>query len=206
MKPIRKRMMALDRLEETFCNCTRCGLSEHRNKVIHWRGSPSARLCAVGEAPGQKEDEKGVPFVGSAGRKFDELLTKAGLDPSQDIFIINLIGCRPPGNRVPTLEEWQACRVRFQMLLAICRPKVLLLLGGTAAKRLAGIGSITRWRGRKTEVEIIDSQGRVKTYPTVPTFHPSYLNRLGNDPITRGKMIYDIKLAWAIANGECVDE
>lgn len=198
MRPKSQRLITLDRLEATFHDCDRCGLSEQRKNVVHWRGNPYAKLCAIGEAPGADEDDKGLPFVGVAGRKLDELMAKAGLVPAQDVFIINMAGCRPPNNRKPTSEECKACRPRMELLLAIAKPRALLLLGAVAALRMAGITAITQWRGRETEVEFNGLGGVVTSLPAIPTFHPSYLLRQGNSNAIRLVMIDDIEKAWRL--------
>lgn len=194
------RLKTLEKLETTYRNCQRCALSESRTHLVHWRGSPEAKLCLIGEAPGAKEDEKGVPFVGAAGRLLDGLLIKAGLKPSRDVFIINTVACRPSGNRVPTFDEHKACRKRTAILIDICRPEVVMLLGATAAKRMAGVGPITSWRGNFTEMEAWTVLGGVREYPALPTFHPSYLMRKGRDPEIQAAMISDIQKAWRVAN------
>lgn len=160
-----------------------------------WRGGPEARIAAIGEAPGADEDEYGEPFVGAAGRKFNQLLKEASVLPD-DIFIMNMLGCRPPGNRKPKPEELKACRRRMRAMLRIVRPKVLLLVGATAA-RLAGVTAISKARGKPVEVEIptriVDRRvEEAAVYPAIPTFHPSYLLRMGGSVEIHQQMLSDI--------------
>ena len=194
------RMKTLEKLEATYADCDRCELSKGRTQLVHWRGSPKAKLLLIGEAPGAKEDEKGVPFVGAAGRLLDGLLIKASLKPSQDVFIINTVACRPLGNRAPTFDEHRACRKRTAFLIDIVRPKAIMLFGATAAKRMAGVGPITAWRGSFTELETWTVTGGTRVYPAMPTFHPSYLMRKGRDPEIQALMISDIQEAWRVVN------
>jgi len=188
----------LDVHERYWKHCGRCELCMDRKQVVNWRGSPDAKLFVIGEAPGRDEDEIGSPFVGKAGRKLDELFYKAGLQPNEDVFIANVIGCRPPNNRLPRVSEVKQCRERLAWLLLIVKPTALLLLGGTAALRIAGITAISKWQGCPTTVEI--AQGRViMQYPAIATFHPSYLVRIGDNAEIKKKMISTIKKAKEMA-------
>lgn len=187
-----KRFLVLDRLTLQWVACEACQLSSTRTNLVMYRGNPRAKLMLVGEAPGQDEDERGVPFIGKAGQKLDTLLSMAKLHTERSVCIANLLGCRPPGNRVPTPDELRACYKRFVSLVDVVKPRAFLLLGATAS-RLAGVTTITKQRGRVMEIEIGDS-----TYPAVPTFHPSYLCRKGNDRTIRMQMLQDIKTAWRL--------
>lgn len=193
-----ERLDALGRLWEA---CDSCALGATRIKLAMWRGSPTAGVFMIGEAPGVDEDASGVPFVGRAGRKLDDLIREAAMDPAEDVFIANMVACRPPNNRKPEREETSACAPRLQAMLKAVAPKVLVLLGSTAA-RLAGIKQITPWRGQLVEVEMLLWNGSVAEWHAVPTFHPSYLLRSGNSPKIRGQMVSDLKLAKRIAHGD----
>ena len=186
----------LEQLAASWRGCTDCALSSGRTNVVFYRGDPDARIVVIGEAPGHDEDTRGLPFVGRAGRALDGLLRGAGLDPRSDVFIMNMVGCRPPGNRVPKREELSACRPRTEYMIKMVDPAILLLLGTTAAK-LAAITSIGPWRGTPVEVEL-----PTKTYKAIPTYHPSFLLRQGNSPKLQRKIISDIKVARALARGK----
>lgn len=196
-----KRLALLEALEERWKGCTSCGLHVARTRVVHWRGNPSAPLMLIGEAPGADEDKAGLPFVGQAGQMLDTLLERAGLNPSEQVFIANMVGCRPPGNRPPERPELSACAPRLQYLLKVVKPNVLVLLGATAAK-LAGIAStVTAHRGEVTSVDMLCYDGEVRDWPAIVTFHPSYILRTGGEKGENfGKLLKDLqkakRLAW----------
>jgi len=118
-------------------DCQRCGLGKDRTQIVIHRGDPSAKIVFVGEAPGAQEDATGKPFVGRAGKMLDACLRAAGFDIENDLFIMNVVKCRPPKNRVPTLEEATSCRPFLERQLKLVRPCVIGLLGATALKHLA---------------------------------------------------------------------
>lgn len=194
------KLERLDALEQQWKDCVDCELSAYRSRVVHWRGSPDAPLLVLGEGPGADEDEQGRPFVGPAGRKLDELFVKAKVNPLLDVFVANLAGCRPPGNRAPNRDEMKACGPRLEAMIWIVQPRAILLLGATAARRLAGIPSITKWRGQETDVEIVLWNGHTVRLPAMPTFHPSYLLRSGDNLKIKKQMISDIRAAKRLSN------
>ncbi len=146
--------------------CTMCRLSETRNNVVFGAGDPNARLMFVGEAPGKNEDLQGVPFVGAAGRLLDELLAGIGL-ARDDVYIANVLKCRPPGNRDPKPDEIDSCKGYLRSQIRMISPEVVVTLGNFATKLLVPteIG-ITRMRGQR-----ITSWWLGATL--VPTFHPA---------------------------------
>lgn len=192
-------LIRLEALEDYWFDCQSCELGKTRKRLVMWRGSPNAKLFLIGEGPGADEDEKGFPFVGAAGRKLDDMLREAQLDPSEDVFITNMVGCRPPNNRVPERSEIKACSGRLQGLLHIVDPKVIVLLGGTAAS-LAGIKTISKWRGEQVDVDVLMWNGETKSWPSIPTYHPSYLLRTGNNAKIRQQIVGDLKLAKKVAH------
>lgn len=131
------RAQALERLAEHLRGCTRCPLSEGRTTVVVGDGDPDADLMFVGEAPGANEDRTGLPFVGQAGKLLDGLLEGIGLARHQ-VFIANVLKCRPPGNRDPRPEEIEACRGFLEEQVALIRPTVVCTLGNFATKLLSG--------------------------------------------------------------------
>jgi uracil-DNA glycosylase len=148
--------------------CTRCRLAEGRTQVVFGVGDPNADLMFVGEAPGFHEDQQGVPFVGQAGKLLDKLLSGIGLERS-DVYIANVIMCRPPGNRDPQPDEIEACEGHLFRQVALIEPKVVATLGNFATKLLSGkqLG-ITRVHGQEQEVTL---GGRsVLLYPI---YHPA---------------------------------
>jgi DNA polymerase len=135
--------------------------------VVVGRGNPNARLLLVGEAPGAEEEACGQPFVGRSGRLLEAMLTAAGLSSERDLYIANVIKCRPPGNRKPSRAEIEACRPWLERQIALVRPQLVLLVGATALKALLGIkGGITQLRGQWLHLEA--SQGPNQPAPSQP--------------------------------------
>ena len=195
-----RRLEVLGAVEKRWDGCERCRLAKTRNRVVHWRGNPEARLFVIGEAPGVDEDREGRPFVGAAGQLLDELFRAAGLKSSEDAFIANRLGCRPPANRLPERDELRACSQRLSQLLRLVRPKAILLVGATAGK-LAGVNGVLQHRGRELEVEIVGER-ESGVWPAFVTYHPSFLLRSGaHSPLYSHfrEVVSDIQRAWAKA-------
>jgi DNA polymerase len=155
-------------LAATVAACTRCRLAEGRTKVVFGSGNPAAELMFVGEGPGADEDRQGLPFVGAAG----ELLTRIiqAIEMTRDeVYIANVVKCRPPGNRDPQPDEVSACRGYLEKQIALVRPRILVALGRVAAQTLLGNDApIGRLRGQWFKVQGI---------PTMVTYHPAALLR-----------------------------
>lgn len=151
------------------CNqCHRCGLGATRTHAVVGRGNPKAPILIVGEGPGQNEDETGLPFVGKAGQLLDKILESVKLTEA-DVFIGNIVKCRPPGNRTPTQEEMDACRPYLLEQIRLVDPQIILLTGASSVRGLVGDKrGITKIRG-----EWIEWEGRL----CMPVFHPAYLLR-----------------------------
>ncbi len=165
---------ALAGLEADCAACRRCPLAEARQHVVISRGNPAARLMLIGEGPGAEEDASGLPFVGRSGRLLDELLAAAGLDRERDLYICNVVKCRPPQNRKPTAAEMAACRPWLDRQIAAVDPPLILLVGASALEAVLGIrGGISRLRGQWWPGEGRQLEGRW----LMPLFHPSYLLR-----------------------------
>ncbi len=152
------------------CNqCHRCELGNTRIHAVVGRGNLKAPIMVIGEAPGQNEDETGLPFVGRAGQLLEKILQSVKLDTEKDVYIANINKCRPPNNRVPTNEEVEACKPYLLEQIRLVDPKIILLTGATAVKGIIGDKrGITQIRGTWMEWE-----GRL----CMPIFHPSYLLR-----------------------------
>ena len=160
----------LPQLALEVASCTRCALAPTRTHAVFARGNPQARLCFVGEAPGADEDAQGLPFVGRAGQLLDRMIGAMGLSPEQDVYVCNIIKCRPPGNRRPEPEEIATCIPYLHEQLALVRPRVIVALGNTAVAALLDTKvGVTRLRG---EWKLYRGQTLV-----MPTYHPSYLLR-----------------------------
>jgi DNA polymerase len=148
--------------------CTKCALSRGRTQVVFGSGSPTAELMFVGEAPGFHEDKQGIPFVGAAGKLLTKLLAGIGLE-REEVYIANVIMCRPPGNRNPLPEEIEACEGHLWRQIELIQPKLVATLGNFATKLLTGKpDGITRVHGREQEVSL--GGQRVTLYPI---FHPA---------------------------------
>jgi DNA polymerase len=151
-----------------MCNVHACPLEHVRTRVVFGAGNANADLMFVGEAPGAAEDQQGLPFVGRAGKLLDELLAEVGIQRS-DVFITNVICCRPPGNRDPLPEEIDACKPYLYRKIELIEPKVICTLGNFATKLLTGNPTgITKVHGRPQEREVAD-----RVVLLFPIFHPA---------------------------------
>lgn len=176
-------------LETAVAGCTRCALATGRTRTVFGVGSRTARWMIVGEAPGAEEDRRGEPFVGRAGKLLDAMLGALRLGRDQ-VFITNIVKCRPPGNRDPQSEEAEACWRYLSAQIELIDPALLLAVGRVAAQRLLGLEiSVGRLRG-----QVHEGPGR---RPVVVTYHPAYLLR--NPPAKRLAWA-DLKLALATAS------
>lgn len=154
---------SLEKIAVDVRGCPLCKLARTRKNAVPGEGQISAKVMFIGEAPGRSEDEKGKPFVGAAGRILDDLLKKAGIERSQ-VFITNIVKCRPPTNRVPEEDELIACRPYLDRQIALIKPKVICILGRTAYSSILGGSSITANRGK-----IVERSGQ----KYFSTFHPA---------------------------------
>lgn len=172
----------LDRIIADMGDCKRCRLHEGRHKIVFGSGNPEARLVFVGEGPGADEDEQGFPFVGRAGQLLTQMIDntagKEGIPIRRpDVYICNVVKCRPPENRTPQPDEMEICgQFLFRQLSAI-KPKAICALGGTAAKALLGTkDGVTRLRG---------NWHKWSSIPVMVTYHPSFLLRPYNQNAKR---------------------
>ena len=153
--------------------CTACGLCRTRKRSVPGVGDTRAQWLFVGEAPGAEEDARGEPFVGQAGRLLDAMLLAIGLARGDDVYIANVLKCRPPGNRNPEPREVDACRPYLDRQIALLAPRIIVALGKSAATTLLGF-----------DASIASLRGRVHRYQGVPlivTYHPAYLLRTLSD-------------------------
>jgi DNA polymerase len=163
----RTRRLAV--LAETVKGCTRCALASGRTQTVFARGTGSSRLMFVGEGPGADEDAQGFPFVGKAGQLLDRMIAAMGF-ARDDVYVANIVKCRPPNNRKPEQEEMAACLPYLAEQIELVAPEVIVALGATAVQGLFGTGEgIMRIRGRWRLY-----RGKI---PVMPTFHPAYLLR-----------------------------
>lgn len=184
-------------LYNELMSCTKCRLCEHRNTIVIADGNPNADIMFIGEGPGREEDEQGVPFVGAAGRLFNLLLEEAGLD-RRDIYICNIVKCRPPQNRDPLPDEAEACLPYLRAQIALVRPKVIVCLGRIAARYVYD-----------RDIQITKQRGQVKkagVFYIIPTYHPAALLRrdeLTNDFVA--DLLAAKKLLKRIENSEQIE-
>jgi DNA polymerase len=178
-----ERHQRLTLLAEEVKVCTRCALHVERKQAVFARGNGSSGLCFVGEGPGADEDQQGFPFVGAAGQLLDRMIAAMGI-ARDDVYVCNIVKCRPPKNRAPEPEEVSACMPYLTEQLSLIEPQVIVALGKTAVQGLFGTAeSITRSRGRWRLY-----QGRVAV---MPTFHPAYLLR---NPAAKREVWADLQL------------
>lgn len=159
---------SLEEIRDELQACRGCALCSGRRTVVFGTGNPKARLMFVGEGPGEEEDRQGEPFVGAAGKRLDRWIARIGLARDQ-VYIANIVKCRPPGNRAPLPEEAASCLPYLRRQIRAVRPDVLCTLGAVALNiLLENDDRITRARGRWREWDGI---------PVLPTYHPAYILR-----------------------------
>lgn len=165
-------METLDALDAAICNCTKCELGHLRKNFVFGVGHPHATFMVIGEAPGADEDEQGEPFVGRAGQLLNKILAAIGFR-REDVYIANILKCRPPNNATPTLEQSETCKPYLLKQIALIKPRVILCVGRTAAQSLLGTNeSMAQLRGGR----VFDFEGTT----LMVTFHPAALLRNPN--------------------------
>jgi DNA polymerase len=177
----------LREIRDDLGECTRCRLQEGRTNLVFGVGDPRARLMFIGEGPGAGEDAQGEPFVGRAGQKLNEMIRAIGLE-REEVYIANVVKCRPPDNRAPLPDEVVTCSPFLFAQIEAIRPRVIVTLGAPAARTVLG-----------TKIGITRLRGTWHTYmgiPVMPTFHPAYLLR-AYTPENRRKVWEDLKAARA---------
>ncbi len=190
-KVVDDKQSRLDKLADPLNHCVECRLSAGRTNLVYGVGNPDADLMFVGEGPGRDEDLKGEPFVGRAGRLLTDMIQKGMKIRREDVYIANIVKCRPPDNRNPQPDEMEACLPNLIQQVRIVDPKVIVCLGATAVKGLLKerLG-ITKLRGNWRSFEGIH---------VMPTLHPAYLLR---NPPAKKDAWEDLKSVIAFFNGE----
>ncbi len=184
--PANERAAALAAVRALIGDCVRCPLSQGRNQIVFADGDPNARLMFVGEGPGADEDAQGLPFVGRAGQLLNNMIGAMGLRREQ-VYIANIVKCRPPQNRKPEPDEANTCLPFLERQIDIVRPEVLVALGATAATYLLGMrGSIGSLRGTLHDYRGIQA---------IVTYHPAFLLR---DPAQKKEAWKDLQMAMAV--------
>lgn len=163
-----------DELEKSIINCNKCKLCNNRTNIVFGSGNKQAKIMFIGEGPGADEDMQGEPFVGKAGKLMNEALKGLGIN-REEIYIANIVKCRPPSNRVPEDDEAEACLNYLRNQVLLVKPKIIVLLGSTALKNILGKEySISNERGKWIEK---------KSILYMPTWHPAALLRDENKKI-----------------------
>jgi uracil-DNA glycosylase family 4 len=181
--PPEDRAVALQAIREDIGDCTRCALHKGRHSIVFADGSPTARLMFVGEGPGADEDAQGLPFVGRAGQLLNNMISAMGLK-REEVYIANVVKCRPPGNRTPEPEEANTCSPFLFRQIDVVRPQVLVALGATAATYLFGVRQ-----------PLAGLRGRVHAFrgmSLIVTYHPAFLLR---DPRQKKEAWADLQIA-----------
>jgi uracil-DNA glycosylase family 4 len=180
---IQDKPAALKLIREDIGDCTRCRLHKGRNKLVFGVGNVNADLMFIGEGPGADEDAQGEPFVGRAGQLLNNMITAMGIK-REDVYIANVVKCRPPGNRTPEKDECDTCSPFLMRQIEVVRPKVIVALGAVAAKNLLAVNdSMANLRGRWYEF---------KNSKLLVTYHPAYLLR---DPRQKKEAWKDLQMA-----------
>jgi uracil-DNA glycosylase len=169
-RPVLSRQKVLEGLQHKYADCQKCGLWEGRNKLVYGVGDANAKLMLIGEAPGADEDRTGIAFVGRAGQLLTKMLNAINLEREQ-VYIANIVKCRPPGNRDPLEEERQSCLPYLLEQIRIIEPQIILLLGKVAGNTLLK-NNLTLGRMREEEYTFMG-------IPTYVSYHPSALLRHG---------------------------
>jgi uracil-DNA glycosylase family 4 len=178
-------------IREDLGDCMRCKLYQGRTKIVFGVGNPHAELMFVGEGPGADEDAQGEPFVGRAGQLLNNMIKAMGLQ-REDVYIANIVKCRPPGNRTPEPDECETCSPFLMRQIATIRPKVVVALGATAAKNLLAMNSsLGDLRGRWFDFKPARSDSSWPGARLAVTYHPAYLLR---DPRQKGEAWKDLQM------------
>jgi len=196
MKHMARILYRLDRLNRDIAECANCSLCKDRNSVVPGSGNIyRPDIMFIGEAPGQDEDETGIPFVGRAGKLLTKMIRALGYE-RHEVFITNVVKCRPPNNRDPRPEERLSCSIFLETQISLIQPYVIVTLGLPAAKAIIGLPEETRMG---------DVRGKLYDYaetPVIPTYHPAYLLR---NPGAKKTVWNDLQTAMEqikIAKGE----
>jgi DNA polymerase len=187
---------SLEKIASEVIGCPLCKLSRTRKNAVPGEGQLASKIMFIGEAPGKNEDEQGKPFVGPAGRLLNQALEKAGIKRA-DIFITNVVKCRPPGNRVPENDECSACRQYLDRQISLIMPKIICILGSTAYSSILGGKSITKNRGK-----VMERNGQkyfLTIHPAAAIYNKNLRSLLNNDLFKLSKEIKKIEYSNKIS-------
>jgi uracil-DNA glycosylase len=180
----------LEIIKQNVIKCTKCDLSKTRTNSVPGKGNFHSNVIFVGEAPGKNEDKKGEPFIGIAGKKLSIALEKAGIS-KEEVYITNIIKCRPPKNRVPTIIERETCQEYLKQEIAIIKPKIICVLGNTAFNSLLGGSEITKFRGKLVRKE--NQLYFLTIHPAATIYNQKLITVLKKDIVKLFDLITELK-------------
>ena len=180
----------LEKIREQVIDCKKCDLSKTRTNAVPGKGNFHSDVIFIGEAPGRSEDNKGEPFIGAAGKKLSLALETAGIK-REEVYITNVVKCRPPNNRVPNVEERETCKDYLEKEISIIKPKIICILGNTAFNSLLGGSEIIKFRGKT-----IQRKGQIyfmTIHPAATIYNQELISVLKKDMIKLFELIKAIK-------------
>ena len=180
----------LETIKQNVIKCTKCDLCKTRTNAVPGKGNFQSDVIFVGEAPGRNEDKKGEPFIGVAGKKLSVALDEAGIS-REDVYITNIVKCRPPNNRVPNTNERNTCQEYLKQEISIIKPKLICILGNTAFNSILGGSEITKFRGkvvRKNNLLYF-----LTIHPAATIYNQKLIDVLKNDIVKLFDLIRDLK-------------
>ena len=188
---------SLEKIRMSVISCTKCELCKSRKNAVPGNGNKNSDIVFIGEAPGKSEDKEGVPFVGAAGKKLSLALEYAGLS-RDSVYITNVVKCRPPKNRVPTINEQNSCKKYLESELGLIKPKIICIMGNTAYHTILGGQNITRNRGK-----FVQKDGKLyflTIHPAATIYNQELLTKLKIDIKKMVKSLSDIKKGIEVDN------
>lgn len=180
----------LQTVKENVIKCTKCDLCKTRINAVPGKGNFQSDVIFVGEAPGKNEDQNGEPFIGVAGKKLSVALEEAGIS-RDDVYITNIVKCRPPNNRVPTTNERDTCKEYLKQEIAIIKPKLICILGNTAFNSILGGSEITKFRGKVVRKDNL--LYFLTIHPAATIYNQKLIDVLKNDIVKLFDLISDLK-------------
>lgn len=180
----------VEAIRQQVIKCTKCELSKTRTNSVPGKGNFQSDVVFVGEAPGRNEDERGEPFVGIAGQRLSSALESAGV-ARESIYITNVVKCRPPNNRIPTISERDTCHEYLQKEIAIIKPKIICILGNTAFNSILGGSEITKYRGKIVKKD--EQYYFLTVHPAATIYNQELITILKEDIIKLFNLIRELK-------------
>ena len=180
----------LETIKQNVIKCTKCDLCKTRTNAVPGKGNFQSDVIFVGEAPGRNEDKKGEPFIGVAGKKLSIALNEAGIS-RDEVYITNIVKCRPPNNRVPNTDERDTCKEYLKQEISIIKPKLICILGNTAFNSILGGSEITKFRGKVVRKDNL--LYFLTIHPAATIYNQKLIDVLKNDIVKLFDLIKDLK-------------